>query len=91
MRVEHDQVGERFFVELAVGTAQLSYSTLGDGTLDLYSTYVPEEARGRGIASRLVEAAVGHARESGAHIIPSCSYVVRWLHDHPEAGDLVAG
>ncbi len=58
--------------------------------MDLQSTCVPPEVRGRGIAAELVAAAVRHARSSGFKIIPTCSYVARWLTAHPGEQDLLA-
>lgn len=90
MSVEHDAVARRFTVAASSGTAVLAYAPAGTGTLELYSTYVPPADRGRGIAARLVEAAVQHARAEGLRIIPSCWYVAQWLRHHPEHADLVA-
>lgn len=53
-------------------------------------TYVPDEARGKGIAMKLVEALVADAREQGFTIEPQCSYVVAAFRRHPEWADLRA-
>jgi predicted GNAT family acetyltransferase len=90
MRIEHDTEGHRFLVELPAGTAVLAYAPGGDGILELYSTYVPAEARGKGVAAALVEAALGYARAEGYRVIPSCWYVALWIRRHPEHADLVA-
>jgi len=90
MNIEHRVRERRFVAATAAGEASLEYD-LGDGTMDLQSTYVPSEVRGRGIAATLVAAAVGHARSKGLKIIPTCWYVGRWLAAHPEDRDLVAG
>ena len=90
MQVEHNREAHRFYVELPGGRAELAYDELSDGILDLYSTYVPPAARGQGLAARLVEAAMAHARAEGLRIVPSCWYVADWLRAHPEAGDLIA-
>ena len=79
-----------FRSEVPAGTAELAYQAMGEGILDLYSTYVPPAARGQGLAGRLVAAAMAHARAEGLRIIPSCWYVADWLRAHPEAADLVA-
>lgn len=91
MRIEHDVEGHRFYVELPAGTAQLAYAPAGDGVLEFYSTFVPDAARGQGIAAALVEAGIGHVRKSGQRVIPTCWYVAKWLRGHPEHADLVAG
>ena len=90
MSVEHDLVSRRFTFAGSGGTAVLSYAPAGSGLVELYSTFVPPTDRGRGIAARLVEAAVQHARSEGLRIIPSCWYVAQWLRHHPEHADLVA-
>jgi predicted GNAT family acetyltransferase len=90
MSVEHDVAARRFTVAASGGTAVLAYAPAGADTLELYSTYVPPADRGRGIAARLVTAALQYARAEGFRIIPSCWYVAQWLRHHPEHADLVA-
>lgn len=90
MSIEHDAEARRFLVHLPAGTATLAYAPGGDGVLDLYSTYVPAAARGQGVAAKLVEAAIAHARAGGYRIIPSCWYVAVWMQRHPEHADLLA-
>jgi predicted GNAT family acetyltransferase len=89
MSVEHDLASRRFTVAATGGTAVLDYAPAGTGLVELYSTYVPPADRGRGIAARLVQAAVEYARAEGLRIIPSCWYVAQWMRDHPEHADLV--
>jgi hypothetical protein len=90
MSVEHDREAQRFTVGVASGTAVLAYTPAGPGVLELYSTYVPAADRGKGVAGRLVEAAVGYARSEGLRIIPSCWYVAQWIRQHPEHADLLS-
>ena len=47
-------------------------------------TWVPPEARGKGIAEALVQALVSDAREQGFKIDPQCSYVAAAFRRHPE-------
>jgi len=89
MDIVHDQPEQRFLAQTEKGTAILAYDRPGNGVMDIYSTFVPPAARGRGIAARLVEAAVAHARAEGYRIVPSCSYVATWLRAHPEQADLI--
>ena len=53
-------------------------------------TFVPPEARGKGIAQKLVEALVADAREQGFTIDPACSYVYALFKRHPEWADVHA-
>jgi predicted GNAT family acetyltransferase len=88
-RVVHDPRDLRFRVELPGGVAELAYVPLSDSVLDLYSTWVPPEERGRGVADRLVRAALALAREKRLRVVPSCWYVRRWMEAHPEQADLL--
>ena len=53
-------------------------------------TLVPTAIGGRGVAARLVEALIADARQEGARIVPSCSYVAVAFKRHPEWADLLA-
>ena len=53
-------------------------------------TFVPPEARGRGIAQALVEAMVADAREQGFTIEPQCSYVAALFRRNPDWADVRA-
>ena len=54
-------------------------------------TFVPPEARGRGIAQQLVEAMVADARAHGFTIEPQCSYVAALFRRHADWADVRAG
>lgn len=53
-------------------------------------TFTPPEARGQGLAGKLVEAIVADAREHGFRIAPQCPYVVSAFARHPEWVDVKA-
>ena len=84
MTVEHDEQGQRFFVTLPDGEAELVYGEFSDDILDLQHTEVPRSARGTGVGDALVRAALAFARERGQRIVATCPYVQRWLKTHPE-------
>jgi predicted GNAT family acetyltransferase len=44
----------------------------------------PPEARGKGLAGRLMSAIVEDARVRGLKVEPKCSYAVVWMHRHPD-------
>ena len=56
---------------------------------DDYRTFVPEPLRRQGIASKLTQHALEYARKHKNYIIPSCSYVEKYISKHPEYADLV--
>ncbi|HEX6049759.1 MAG TPA: GNAT family N-acetyltransferase [Gemmatimonadaceae bacterium] len=89
MRVEHEESRNRFFVRVGDEEAELAYTRPGRGLLDLQHTYVPESARGQGIAEALATAAFEYARQRGDQVIPTCPFVRKWLESHPEEASLV--
>lgn len=77
--VRHDEQAHQFEVVHEGTRAYLAYMDLGKQTLDFYRTFVPVELRGLGIAAVLTQSALIYARERGYTVIPSCSYVERYL------------
>lgn len=53
-------------------------------------TMVPEALRGRGIASRLIAAALADVLKRGLKVRAECAFVVAYLKRHPEARELIA-
>jgi uncharacterized protein len=81
----------RYVIHLAPGAeAEMTYRKDGDGPMVIDHTGVPPEFEGRGIAARLVNAAIADARDQGFKITPVCSYVVAQFRRHPEWADLRA-
>jgi len=73
--------------ERVVGLA--SYHVDGD-VMTLPHTEVDPSMSGRGLGTQLVTGVLGAARERGLHVLPYCSFVRKYLIDHPEDLDLVA-
>lgn len=93
--VVHDAAAARFEMVLPQGRVRCDYrlQPAGDGAapvMALVHTEVPPALEGRGLAGRIVQAAVAHARAAGWRIRPVCSYVVAWVRRHPEVHDLLA-
>lgn len=80
---------QRFVLETDGHEAELTYR-LRNGRFHLDHTGVPEEIGGRGLAGRLVEAAVRRAAAEDLTIVPNCPYVDRWLERHPDAAATVS-
>ncbi|MDQ2080600.1 GNAT family N-acetyltransferase [Xanthobacteraceae bacterium Astr-EGSB] len=64
----------RFELDAEGGTA-LAYYRLDEGTITFTHTETPPALRGRGIASRLIDAALASAQARGLRIVPLCSFV----------------
>ncbi len=69
--------------------AELTWHARGE-TRVADHTFTPPQARGLGIAAKLVEALVADARKQGFTVVPQCSYVAAQFRRHPEWADLLA-
>ena len=87
--IRHDDSGRRFSTRVDGHDAFLDYELEG-GVLAITHTLVPPEIGGRGIAARLVEAALAHARGEHLKVRPRCSYAVAYLGRHHQYADLLA-
>jgi hypothetical protein len=79
----------RFELDAGGATAILNYR-LDHGVMALNHTETPPQARGQGIASRLVAGVLETARTRGLKVVPRCPFVRDYLAKHPEFSDLVA-
>lgn len=79
LSIRHDQVGHQFETTVNGDRAYLAYMDLGKQTLDIYRTFVPNSLRGQGVAAALTEHALQYAERLGYTVIPSCSYVERYM------------
>jgi predicted GNAT family acetyltransferase len=80
--IHHDLAGHQFETTVDGHRAYLAYMDLGKQTLDIYRTFVPDVLRGRGIAAALTEQALAYAEQMDYEVIPSCSYVERYMQRH---------
>ncbi len=83
-----DKAHSRFELDVDGVTAFMNYRLAGN-VITLDHTETPVEARGRGIASQLVEAVLKTVRARGLKIMPRCPFVRAFLAEHPEYRDLL--
>jgi predicted GNAT family acetyltransferase len=76
-------------VEGSSRPAELTWTARGEARFADH-TFVPPEARGRGVAMRLIEKLVSDAREQGFKIVPQCSYVEAAFRRHAEWAEVRA-
>jgi len=69
--------------------AELTWTARGEARIADH-TYVPDEARGKGLAMQLVERLVADARAQGFTIVPQCSYVAAAFRRHADWADVRA-
>ena len=89
MEIEHDKEKRIFFAEVENKKALLEYNKVDKKTLDYYHTFVPEELRGRGIASRVVEEGMQYAEEKGYKVIPTCPFVKAFVKRNPQFENII--
>lgn len=84
-----DNVAEsRFELESDGALAIAAYERDGE-TVVFTHTIVPEEMQGHGIGSRLIGAALDASRAEGLNVVPQCSFVAKYIADHPDYAELV--
>ena len=89
-QIRHEERDRRFVATADGLEGYLRYRPAGSDTLDLVSTFVPPELRGRGMGESLVKAALDHARERGYDVIPTCWFVDTVLDRNPGYRELLA-
>ena len=87
--IHHDVERHRFETEVDGHVGYVEYA-LGGGVMSINHTIVPGAIGGRGIAAKLVQAAVDFAQAEGLKIDPQCSYAEAWMRRHPQYDDLRA-
>jgi predicted GNAT family acetyltransferase len=68
----------------------IDYRPVRDGVRNLVHTEVDPAFEGKGVASKLVVAALEAERARGGKIVASCPFVSAYLRRHPEYADLIA-
>ncbi len=68
--------------------AVAAYQLEGD-TIVFTHTEVPPEIEGRGVASKLIQAALDSARDRGLKVVPQCRFVRAYMEKHPEMRDML--
>ncbi len=86
MTVRHNAAQSRYELDTEHGLAIAVYREQGDRAIFTH-TEVPPADEGKGVASRLVRAALDDTRWRGFKIVPACSFVVAFVRRHPEYGE----
>jgi len=87
--VVHNTTAKRFEVTLDGKTAYSKYLLAGDKII-IDHTEVPEALEGRGLASRIVSAALAYARAQNLKVLPICPFAKSFISRHREYQDLLA-
>ena len=87
--VVHNERASRFEAHIPEGLCRADYRRVGRA-LHMVHTEVPPQARGRGEAGRVVEAALDYAQANGLTVTPMCPYVRTYFLRHPERQGLLS-
>ena len=87
--IVHNAAAQRFEVRIDGWLCRCDYRQV-DGVMQLVHTEVAPALEGRGIAARLVQAALDHAQAQGLKVQPRCSYVRVYMQRHPNTRSLLA-
>ncbi|MBB6610683.1 N-acetyltransferase [Pontibacter sp. Tf4] len=88
-KVKHDQDDMRFYIVIDEEEAELTYSYTDENAMDFDHTFVPESARGQGIAHVLARHGLDYARENNCKAIASCPAVEAFVKRNPEYNDIM--
>ena len=87
INVQHNPQESRFEA-LVDGRLCVADYRIVNGVMVMPHTYVPSPLEGRGIAAKLVRAALAFARENQLRVDPRCSYVRSYMRRHPDTQSL---
>ncbi|MFZ2177754.1 MAG: GNAT family N-acetyltransferase [Rhodococcus sp. (in: high G+C Gram-positive bacteria)] len=88
-RVTHDESKSRFEVYVDDDLAGFAEYAQRGNVRDFHHTVTYPQFRGQGLAGVLVKAALDDTNEQGMTVVPSCSYVERYIAQHPDYAELV--
>ena len=89
LHVSHNEGASRFECDVD-GKLSVAEYDMADGAMVFTHTEVPRELGGRGIAQRIVQHALDHARSHHLRVVAHCAYVAAYIERHPEYRDLLA-
>lgn len=89
-KVTHDIENGIFWVDLEQNyQAKLVYQ-LRSGVMHITSTVVPEQLRGKGCGTTMMEAVLPEIELLGYKVVPVCPYVVYYIDKHQQWAHLLA-
>ncbi|PKV63054.1 GNAT family N-acetyltransferase [Pontibacter ramchanderi] len=79
LNITHDKEYQQFTASIGDEEAELAYATPSDEVMDFTHTFVPESARGKGVANKLIEEGLCYAEENGKKVIATCPVVKKFI------------
>jgi predicted GNAT family acetyltransferase len=87
-KVIHDKAKSQFIISIEDKEAYVDYN-IENNRMNLYHTYTDPELRGKGLAAKVVIAALEYAKENNLKVEPGCTYVQSFISRHKEYEELV--
>jgi len=88
--ISHEEDEHRYALRVDSEVAAIAeYEPVAD-RLNFHHTYTEPAFRGRGLAAKVVRAALDDVREKGAKIVATCWFVADFVKANPEYADLVS-
>ena len=87
LEVTHNPAEKRFEVYIDAKLSKLDYIQDGKNFVITHVGVHPE-LRGHGVAGRIVQVCLEHARENSLRVVPMCSYAAAYIRRNPEYAEL---
>ena len=84
-----NEAENQFELVLEDGKALVEYILIGD-KISLVHTEVPQEYRGKNIASTLTKKVLEYAKSKNYTVVPSCPFIAKYIDNHPEYHSLLS-
>jgi len=86
MKIDFQTEDDKIFSSDKSGTmiAEITFPKINENTVDINHTFVDPSLRGRGVADKLMCAAVDVISSRKWHTYVSCPYARKWFSHHPE-------
>lgn len=91
MHVEHQAEDQTFYLTSHGYEGELAYSRPTADVVDFQHTFVDEQLRGQGASDALAKAGLDWAREENLRVRTSCTYMAKFVSQHPEYQELLEG
>jgi hypothetical protein len=89
--VRHDAARHRYELLVDGEVSGLADYRERDGAVVILHSEVDPRLRGRGLGNELARRTLDHIRGQGVKVVPACPFFARFVEEHPEYADLVAG
>jgi len=87
-KVIHDKAKSHFIIVINGKESLVDYF-IEKKKMNLYHTYTHPDLRGKGLAAKVVEAALEYAKENNLKVVPGCSYVQDFISKNKKYKELI--